>query len=537
MNMHNHYLKKIIPSKKDMKIVEGYAGIKADYPDYLKDESNMGIGRADMLFFPRSIENIAWIVEKAKIEKKGITISGGRTGICGGAVPNNGWLISLDKMKRIIDVKCIDNNKDNLLAFIILEPGVRLSEIAQLLKDNDFGISNRCTELLKASKRRFFYPPDPTETTATIGGTVATNASGARTLKYGPTRNFIYGLSVFLPNGYLLNIKRGDIVSNNGFFYLNGNNIDLKIPVPQYKIPKTKHSAGFFSSRPMDLIDLFIGSEGVLGIISNITIKVIPEPKYIIAGMAFFSNEEDAVSFVESSRIRIRDVTCLEYFDLSAIKLLRKLKYEQGPVSEIPELPESVMGVYFESFANSLEEMRRSLTEWKEEIEKSGGLVDVSLASTDLKDINRFKVIRHSVPEMINRRISEIKRKVPLIHKVGTDMAVPDGFLRQMLHFYRQKLDLTGIEYIVFGHIGNNHLHVNMIPRNENQLRIAEDLYYQFAEKAVEFGGSVSGEHGIGKLKKKYFKVQFSNREIKEMKEIKALLDPQNILNQGDLFD
>ena len=536
-NETNH-LKRVKPLKEGMRIVEGYKKILLDYPDYLKDESNIGSGKAEMLFFPTTVENIAWVIEEALKNGKKLTMAGGRTGICGGSVPDNSWLVSIDRMKKILDISCSeeDNSKGEVF-YITLEAGVRLNEISQKLNDRDFGILNGCTELLTKSKKGYFYPPDPTETTATIGGTAATNASGARTLKFGPTRNFIYGLDIILANGYLLSLKRGDVFSKDGYFYLKGYDIEIKIPVPQYKIPETKHSAGFYSSEPMDIIDLFIGSEGVLGIISSVTIMVIAEPEYIVSGMAFFNNEEDVVSFVEDSRTTITNVTCLEYFDRLAIKLLKQLRDEQGTVSEIPELPGSVMGVYFESFVENKEEVKDTLINWEEEIDKCSGLSDISIASLGSKDLNRFKVIRHSIPEMINRRISEIKRKAPPVHKVGTDMAVPDGYLLRMLSFYREKLDLSGIEYIIFGHIGNNHLHVNMIPENEAELRIAEGLYLDFAKKAVEFGGSVSGEHGIGKLKKKYLNVQFTSKEIGKMKTVKAVLDPEGILNPGDLFD
>jgi len=533
----NTKLIKVVPSSEGMKIIRGYERINEDYPDYIRDESNIGTGRAEALFFPKNVQNIAWVIEEAKREKKNVTISGGRTGICGGAVPENGWIVSLDRMKRILDVSCEHKNGKRLIPFITLEPGVRLNEIAQYLKENDFAISNSCVDLIKKSKSRFFYPPDPTETTATIGGTASTNASGARTLRYGPTRNFIYGLEVLLTNGYLLKIKRGEVISKDGFFYLQGNGTKMKIPAPRYKIPKTKHSAGIFSSEPMDLIDLFIGSEGVLGVITSVTIKVIEEPKYIVSGMAFFDEEDKAVSFVEDSRGSVKDVTCLEYFDKDAIRLLQRLREEQGPVSEIPDLPVVVVGVYFESFADDLKFVKKYLYEWKEKIEKYSGLIDISLASIEPKDINRFKIIRHSVPEMINRRISEIKKLVPEVHKVGTDMAVPDGYLRPMLSYYREKLNTTGIEYVVFGHIGNNHLHVNMIPKDREELNLAEELYSRFAKKAVEFGGSISGEHGIGKLKKKYLRIQFTENEIEEMKTIKNLFDPDNILNPGDLFE
>ncbi len=525
------FLERVEPEFDGMVVIEGYENIKKNYLDYLKDESNTGYGYTEKLFFPTTINNIVWIFNEAIKNNKTVTVSGGKTGICGGAVPYEGWLISMDKMKRILDLKC---SGDDYLLY--LESGVRLDEIARVLKEKDFPFTHSCVEKMKKSKNRYFYPPDPTETTATIGGTIATNASGARTLRFGPTRDFVESLDIVLPNGYYLKIKRGDIVSDNGIFNLNIDGKDLTIKAPDYKVPETKHSAGIYSARPMDLIDFFIGSEGVLGIITAAAIKIVRAPDYVVSGMTFFDSEDSAANFVELSRGSIPGVTSLEYFDIKAVELINRVKKDQGPVSEIPDIPSGTFCIYFESFHWKYEGVKDSLLKWKDIIKRENGKVADTLASIEDKDAERLKRVRHSVPEEINRMIAEIKQKQPEIHKVGTDMAVPDGKLKEMLEYYRKILDKEGINYVVFGHIGNNHLHVNMIPENNEELKKALEIYTLFAKKAVSLGGTVSGEHGIGKIKKRYLRIMFGESDISQMKNVKMVFDPQNILNPGVIF-
>ena len=528
------YIEKLEPSSDGMNTVEGYENILKNYRDYLRDESNLGYGRAEKLFFPKSLRNIAWVVLKAAEEGKTVTVSGGRTGICGGSVPDGGWLLSLEKMNRVLGLKCERNEREFVLS---VESGVRLNEISRILKEKQFPFSDGCVEKMVKSKKKYFYPPDPTETTATIGGTIATNASGARTLRFGPTRGFIEALDIIVLSGHHIRIRRGEVLAGNGYFRIEGEGLKLNFRAPSYNIPETKHSAGFYSANPMDFIDLFIGSEGTLGIIAGADIRVVEWPEEVISGLTFFRDEDSSLDFVEDARYTMRGVTALEYFDHEAMLLIEKLKKIQGPVSEIPDFPSGVCAIYFESFHESLVETEKCLKGWRDKIAEHGGAVDETIASVENRDMERLKVVRHSVPEEINRKISKIKIDNPEIHKVGTDMAVPDGKLRGMLGYYRKLLKESGIYHVIFGHIGNNHLHVNMIPKNTEELERSVSLYRSFAEKAVELGGTVSGEHGIGKLKKEYLKILFSESDINQMRKIKNIFDPTNMLNPGVIFE
>jgi D-lactate dehydrogenase (cytochrome) len=476
---------KITPDPEGMKIVYGEDKILQNYPDYLKDESNTLGSGVEALYFPNSIENISYAVTEAIKNKKTLTISGGRTGICGGAVPCGGYLISLEKMTNVLSFQ-----KRMGIYELTVESGIRLDELVQLLQKKELGIEGDAIEEFTDGKKSFFHPPDPTETSATLGGTVATNASGARTFYYGPTRDYVTAIEVVLPSGELLKIRRGEIKARDGMFTLKKEQgRPLRLPAPSYVMPKTKNTTGLYSKRSMDLIDLFIGSEGILGIIATVTLRLIEEPSGIFSAAAFFHSEKDAVRFVVNARKQQRPLA-LEYFDAESLKLLDEQRLQQGPLSEIPEIPESAACVYFEFTYPDEEELSRE----------------------------------------------ENKRTDSRIHKVGTDMAVPDNRLEEMMAFYRTVLRGEKIRHVIFGHIGNNHLHVNMIPSSYDELRRAEELYRDFALKAVKLGGSVSAEHGIGKLKRDFLKIQYPHGAIEEMQNIKASLDPDRVFNPGNVI-
>jgi D-lactate dehydrogenase (cytochrome) len=523
------------PCAEGMKGVEGRDRVCRECADYLRDESNVRADGVDSLFFPRSVENISFILQTAAAHGIPVTVSGARTGICAGAVPScGGYLVSLEKMARIISVK-----KKGGEFVLSAESGVRLSEIANALRTKELGPADVCEEFL-VSKKRYFYPPDPTETTATIGGTVATNASGARTFYFGPTRAYVCGMEVVLPNGEVLRIRRGDIREKNGVFRVQKQKgRPLVIPAPRYEIPRTKHSAGLFSAPSMDLIDLFIGSEGILGIITGVSVRLVEEPGMIYGSVAFFRGEGDALMFVQRARQERKKPLALEYFDREALLLLNRAHSQQGPTSEIPDIEELGAAVYFESVItghdSANESIRKDLCRWEELIRDSGGDPSRAWGALTLRDNMRLKSFRHAVPEMINSIIASRKLSNPNIHKVGTDMAVPDQHLEKIMHYYRSVLEKESISAVIFGHIGNNHLHVNMIPDSDGELARAKELYRMFAEKAVQLGGSVSAEHGIGKLKKPYLAIQYPTRYIEQMRAVKKALDPNGLMNPGTM--
>ena len=522
----------ILPSRDGMRVIEGVERIQRDYSDYLRDESNYTGTGVEAIFFPKSLENIVYALKLAAEKGKPITVSGGRTGICAGAVPHGGFLISLERMTRILGIEKRTDGYE-----LKAQCGIRLNELSERLRAKNLGIHTDEGKEFEKAHVSYFYPPDPTETSATLGGTVATNASGARTFFYGPTRNYVVALEVVLPSGELLRVRRGDVREENGYFAVEREEgSPLVIPAPGYHMPVVKHAAGFYSSEFMDLIDLFIGSEGILGIIATVTIRLVEGPPPSFSAVTFFKDENDALEFVIHSRKVELKPLAIEYFDASSLSLLDETRRYQGPMSEIPEIPGAGGAVYFESAYSEGDGLRGRISFWSKVIKDHGSNPNEAWCALTKRDISRMKYFRHALPECINSIIARHKQADPGIYKVGTDMAVPDEHLKEMVGYYRSQLCRSKIHHVIFGHVGNNHLHLNMIPENYTELEEAKALYMMFARKAVSLGGTVSAEHGIGKIKKEYLQVLFPEQAIEDMMRIKRTLDPENILNPDTML-
>lgn len=485
--------------------------------NYLIDASNLPGGFAEKLFIPETIEEIAEILKDANENKISVTVSGARTGTVGGAIPFGGYVISLEKLNKIEEINAEEK-------FAIVESGVVL---------NDFQKAVEAENL--------FYPPDPTEWSCQIGGTVATNASGARSFKYGATRNFVEELEVVLASGEILDLKRGENFSLDDFLNLktrDGN--EIKIKLPTYAQPEVrKNTSGYFSGEKIDAIDLFIGSEGTLGIVTKIKLKILEKPQSFFSGIIFFQNENDILTFVsearkssfEARKLKAQnsefkteiDASLIEYFDEQALKFISE---------KFPEVPENAKGAIFFEQETNTENEDVLLEKWNELLEKNNADLDNSWFTTTEQDREKMREFRHALPVTVNERIVRNKQK-----KVGTDMAVPDDKFASFLKFYKEKLNESGLEYVIFGHIGDNHLHANMIPKNDSEAEKARHLYGRFIAQAIMLGGTISAEHGIGKHKSKYLYVMMGERFLNEMAEIKKALDSNGILGRGNMFD
>ncbi len=487
--------------------------------NYLIDASNLQGGFADKLFIPETAAEIAEILKEANEKNIKVTVSGARTGTVGGAIPFGGYVVSLEKLNKIKEI----NKSDN---FAVVESGVILNDL------------NKAVEA-----ENLFYPPDPTEWSCQIGGTIATNASGARSFKYGATREFVRRLEIVLPNGEILRLKRGENFSSGGFIELEteqGNTIKAKLPT--YKQPNVrKNTSGYFSGETVDAIDLFIGSEGTLGIVTEAELALLPKPESFFSGIVFFENEADLLSFVneareisfqtrneqiknQKSKIKNQiDASLIEYFDEKALKFISE---------KFPEVPANAKGAIFFEQETDAETEDVLLEKWNELLEKHNADLEQSWFTTTEQDREKMREFRHALPVAVNERIVKYKQK-----KVGTDMAVPDEKFASFLKFYKEKLEASGLDYVIFGHIGDNHLHANLLPKTDEEAAKARHLYGRFIAQIIMLGGTISAEHGIGKHKSKYLYVQYGERFLNEMAELKRAFDRQGILGRGNMFD
>lgn len=522
--------------------ISGIERIQADYPAYLSDESKLTSTGCDTLYLPKSEEELAAVLRFLDAQAIPVTIAGARTGLVGGSVPPGGALISLENLNQIQAVYFLPEADEWRVS---AQAGVSLYSLNEFLQSREtpflggsqFDIKESFA-LFKSDHDAYFYPPDPTETTASLGGTVATNASGARAYRYGPTRAWVRRLRVFLANGEYLDIPRGKyFASTNGQFdiFTSGGHVH-SVTIPDYRWPKTKNTAGLFTAPQMDLIDLFIGSEGVLGLVTNIEVALLKRQNKI-AMIQFLESDDQAVRLTAALRSEHGlALDYLEYYSENTLKLLRSLQGKPGYPAGIPLLPANAgSALFFEMDYDPATEDQMLLV-LEAAINQVGADLANSWAAADTHEMEAFQRLRHLVPETINGIIAERKRKHPGLHKLGTDLAVPDEYISDMWRLYQTECTRLGFEWYAFGHIGNNHIHVNILPRDMAELKNGKELFEQFARRAVELGGTVSAEHGIGKLKHNFLQLMYTPAEIDQMRAVKRALDPNGILNPGVLF-
>jgi len=528
---------------KKVRCVEGYDRICAEYPTYLTDESKLSPQPFDYLFFPMDEAELAAVLRRMAARKTNVTIAAARTGLVGGCVPPKGALVSLENFDR---VQAIDYDSRTNEWQVQSQCAVNLRSLGAQITSKNFPDVQRCGDQasldalgrFQEDPAEYFYPPDPTEMSASIGGTVATNASGARTYRYGPTRDWVRAIRVMLPNGEILSIPRAKYFasSDNEFYVLDSWGNNLKIKLPSYRMPQTKNTAGFFAAPGMDLVDLFIGAEGCFGIITEVTVALCARSKKI-SMVLFLESDEQAIDLVQALRneTHVR-LDFLEFYSGNALNLLRQRQLQDPRSMDMPPIPEKIGAALFFEF--SFDPMADCLdyAVLEKVIQRCGASFSDSWAAYENREIQRLKDFRHILPETINAIIAERKKQYPEIHKLGTDLAVPDGRLQDMWQIYKSNLESADLQWVAFGHIGNNHIHVNILPRNSIELQKGLSLYEQFAAKAVEFGGTVSAEHGIGKMKIKFLELMYSPDHLKEMQAVKLALDPDSMLNPGNIF-
>ncbi|NTV05023.1 MAG: FAD-binding oxidoreductase [Chlorobiaceae bacterium] len=478
----------------------------ASIKGFLEDTSNLKSGHTPGVFFPETVDELAGLLKGAAKEPRTFTIAGNGTGTTGGRIPLGDYVISTQKLDRIGEPVPLGDET----AYITVQAGALLETIQKTVE-----------------QAGWFYPPDPTEKLCFIGSTIANNSSGARSFKYGATRKHIARILVVLPQGDLLDLSRGSCLADEkGLFRFSlpeGKEISFKRP--EYRMPETsKHNAGYFSEEGMDLIDLFIGSEGTLGIIAEADLMLIPLPETIISCLVYFRNIEDLFLFVSLLKNPEKGLSprAIEFFDHHSLEFL-SAKYSDVPLN-------SEGAIFFEQETTS-ERKENDLDTLFSRMESCNAMTDESWLALDRNEQERLREFRHALPLLVNDWLSRQHES-----KISTDMAVPERAFRELFDFYRASCERQGFVYIIFGHIGNAHVHLNILPRNREEFLLAKVLYREFVGKALQLGGTVSAEHGIGKLKAEYLVGMYHESGIREMVRVKKCLDPFLVLNRGNLI-
>jgi FAD/FMN-containing dehydrogenase len=420
-------------------------------------------GHADQVFAPRHEEEIAEILTRAGRQGVPITVMGALTGLAGGAVPRGGWAISMRNFQRL--------------------------EVTDGAARVGAGVLLRDVQAAAAASGQF-YAPDPTENGSSIGGNIAANASGSRSFRYGATRRHVRALRVVLADGRIVEYRRGTPVD---------------FEIPQIPLPNVrKFSCGYRLEPGMDSCDLFIGSEGTLGVVTEAELALLPAPGEITGGIVFFRTEEAALDAVDRWR-STPGLRLLEFLDAHAMRVM--------------ELPHGAA----------------VMLEWEGEadLDMSGALEEESWFGSSAADRERFRQFRHRLPERIHAHM----RRLGLV-VVATDYAVPLEHNRRMFHIYREILSENfGDRYVLFGHIGDAHLHSELLPASREEFERSHAVVTELARQVVALGGAVGAEHGLGKRKARLLHLQYSPQHIAAMRAVKQRLDPANLLGRGTLFE
>lgn len=474
---------------------------KEEFLSYLEDTSNLK-GEASSLFIPEQEEEVSQLLEDFSQKGIPVTLSAGGTGTTGGRVPFEGVILSIEKLNRILD---IDPGKKIVKA----QAGVVLQDLEKEL--NRFKLSLRGL---------------PTEPLAFSGGAVSTCASGLKSFKYSSIRNYVAGLKICFSDGNIIEFHRGKIFARKRKFDFTLKKKKFKFKLPSYTTLDIKSSAGYYVKENMDFIDLFIGQEGTLGCILEITLLVETMPLDYFDCLVFFDSQEDALNFVEELkdlRRKGEDYPCsVEFFDSNSLNLVKPF---------YSYLPEATCAVYIEQEVEFLHQQDKILDFWAEMIERHNSSLDKCWFAEDSSNREKLYEFRHKVPQQINEFL-----KAHHQIKMATDIAVPDRSFRKMFDFYQEKGRNSKIEFVNFGHIGDNHLHFNFLPRNEEEVFIAKGYIMEFIQKAISLGGTISAEHGVGKIKKPYLEIMYGSKHLEEMAELKKVFDPSCILGLDNIF-
>lgn len=506
-------------------------------------------GTAERLFLPEHAEHVSAVLRAAVQEGRKVTVSAAGTSITGARVPTcGGWILSVERIRHArwgntssttgADAAAAAHAEfEDDVAGAVPEGFIQISrgdlsfflntETRQAIAPAGLTLAEFNRELARYG---LIYPPDPTEMTAMLGGTVATNASGARSFHYKPTRAWVIGLEVVLPEGGVLRLNRGESRVRGDRVTVETSARLYTLEIPRgYPVFASKNAAGLYLAEGMDLVDLFIGSEGTLGVITAVHVELEEMPADVVTTIAFFHTADGALRF--SGKLRDeKKALSIEYFDRRSLQFIR---------NAFPDIPEGSAGAVLFEFGHHRPDrynpypLGKTVAPWEAHLERCNAITDWSVTGSDVSKIREF---RHTLPEMVNAWVRE------RVGKLGTDMAVPpEQFLRMAAAY--EAADQCGVRTVVFGHIGDCHLHLNFLPENEEELVRARGKYLELARLAVSLGGTISAEHGVGKKtitdeegrSVPYLEVMLGRDGLEAIHAVKKALDPGFILNPGNM--
>jgi D-lactate dehydrogenase (cytochrome) len=394
--------------------------------------------------------------------------------------------------------------------------------------------------------RGLYYPPIPTYDGAFVGGTIATNAAGAATFKYGSTRRWVQALTVVLASGDVLEVTRGDYAADpSGTFEIAlPSRRTIRVRVPAYRMPAVaKLSAGYYAAPGMDLVDLFVGSEGTLGVVVRATLRVVPRPRRCLA-LVRCAGDAEAIAVTgalraEASKARSGrgelDVAAIEYMDSRALAAVPDEAFARAGVAR-PASRSVMLLLQLEVDARGQPPLERL-----GDVLSAAGVSDdpVMTAPDDERGTQRLFDLREAVPASVNAIVAAAKARVhPGIEKTAGDMVVPFARLEESIRLYRRAFEERGLDHAVWGHVSDGNLHPNVIPHSMDDVERGREAILEIAREVMRMGGAPLAEHGVGRsaLKQQLLREMYGDEGIEEMRAVKRALDPEWKLAPGVLF-
>lgn len=456
--LNYNYLFKIIKDKDRIKL-----GKEID-EKYLSDAIKRNKGEAEVLVFPINDEEVSLIMKFSYENNISVTPRGAGTGLVGATIPTNGGIVlDLSLMSKILEL-----DKENLT--ITVEPGILLKDLQEYVE-----------------KRELFYPPDPGEKGASIGGNISTNAGGMRAVKYGVTRNYVMALELVLANGTIMKVGEKVIKDSSG----------------------------------LDLKDLIIGSEGTLAIITKATLKLIPKPKKSVSILIPFNSLEKAIDSVIKIINKNSKPTAIEFIERDVIENAENYLQLKFPDNR----GQAYLLLTFDGDEDS--EVISNYNKAKEVCLNNGAIDFIIL--NKIEDIDRTWKIRGALVTAVEA----VSEQEPI------DIVVPINKTAEFINYTKEVQAKYGIKITSFGHAGDGNVHLCVIKGNmgeeewnKKSVLLLGNLY----EKSKELGGLPSGEHGIGLNKRPYFLKVTDKVNVDYMKKIKSVFDDKNILNSNKAY-
>ena len=483
---------------------------------YLSDAAHVPGGHAAGIAFPATEAEVAAVVRSAER----LLAIGAQSSLTGGATPRGEVVLST---RRLASIGPVSHGR------VTVGAGVPLFELQRHL-----------------AAHHFYYAPVPTFDGAFVGGTIATNAAGAATFKYGSTRQWVSAITVVLANGEVLDLERGQTLASDErhFEIVFGSGTVVSVTLPTYTMPDVaKLSAGYFARAGMDLIDLFVGSEGTLGVVVSAGLRVVARPRHCLV-LVRCAGDEQALSVTAALRREAHaawqkrgplDVAAIEYIDARALDVIPDDVFARIGIRR--PLAGSVMLLIQIELADA---EAPALEQLGELLAAAGVTDDPQVAGADDdRAAQRLVALREAVPASVNARVASAKSQVhPDIQKTAGDMVVPFERLADSIALYRRAFAKRDLDCAIWGHVSDGNLHPNVIPRSLDDVRRGEEAILEIARGVMAIGGAPLAEHGVGRsaLKQQLLRELYGDNGIDEMRAVKRALDPTWKLAPGVVF-